>query len=88
MEEEDYLKPKQYGVGVDFAISKQDTANKTAFVVGGKDTENLFHFVDCRAGRWDILEIVDQFFMIQIRYKPLAFFVEDGVIWKAVLVDP
>jgi hypothetical protein len=84
MEEGDFAKQKQNGVGVDFAISKADSANKTAFVVAGKDTENLLHFVDCRSGRWDILEIVDQFFMIQIRHNPLVFFVEDGVIWKAV----
>ncbi len=84
MEEADYMKPKQNGVGVDFAISKSDQANQTAFVVGGKDTENLLHFIDCRVGRWDILEIVNEFFMIQLRYKPYVFFVEDGVIWKAV----
>lgn len=84
MTQEDHDAFKIYGVGVDFAVSKQDHANRTAFVVGGKDIRNLLHHVDVRVGRMDTSEIVEEFFSIQARWNPDYFFVEDGVIWLAL----
>jgi hypothetical protein len=84
MSEEDHQKQKVYGVGVDFAISKADTANRTSFTIGGKDTENLLHFVDQRVGRMDSTEIIEEFFSVQSAWAPDVFWVEDGVIWKAL----
>lgn len=84
MKPEDYESYKVYGVGVDFAISKKDTANRTSFTVGGKDTANLLHHVDQRVGRMDSNEIIEEFFSIAERWTIDMFFVEDGVIWKAI----
>lgn len=81
---EDYETFKVYSVGVDFAISKADTANKTAMVIGGKDINNILHHVDVRKGRMDTTEIIDELFSVQSRWNPKMFYVEDGVIWKAI----
>jgi predicted phage terminase large subunit-like protein len=84
MSEEDYEVSKIVCVGVDFAISKMDTANRTSFTIGGKDIRNLLHFIDQRTGRWDTSEMIEEFFAINARWSPDMFFVEEGIIWKAV----
>lgn len=84
MQEEDYSSTKIRAVGVDLAISKADRANRTSFTVGGKDLDNVLHVLDQRCGRWDSTEIIDAFFDIQQFHQPEVFFVEDGVIWKAI----
>lgn len=80
----DYDKFKIMGVGVDFAISKADKANRTSFTVGGKDLEGFIHIVDQRVDRMGSLEIVEEFFSVNSAWHPVAFFVEDGQIWKSV----
>lgn len=84
MSPDDYETDKKFAVGVDFAISKQDIANKTSFTVGGQDAVNQVCIVDQRLGRWGTLEIVEEFFSIQSRWSPQAFFVENGQIWLAI----
>jgi predicted phage terminase large subunit-like protein len=84
MSEEDYERQKVYCVGADFAVSTKDAANRTSFTIGGKDAENTLHHVDQRTGRWATDEWIDEMFLIQKRWNPEYFFVEDGVIWKAV----
>lgn len=84
MRPEDHEAFKVFGVGVDFAISKADTANRTSFSVGGKDVSNILHLVDQRVGRIDITEIIEEFFSIQERWSPDCFWVEDGMIWKTM----
>jgi hypothetical protein len=75
---------KSFSVGVDFALSKKDHANKTAFVVGGKCARNLIHHVDVHWDRWDSLEITDKFFEVDNRWHPDVFYVENGKEWLAV----
>jgi len=84
MREEDHETFKVMGVGVDFAISKADTANRTSFSIGGKDANNTLHYVDQRVGRMDSTEIIDEFFNVEASWHPDKFWVEDGVIWKAL----
>lgn len=84
MLESDRDAEKIFAVGWDFAVSKSDRANKTAAVVGGKDARNFISIVDCRPGRWNSLEIVDKMFDLERDYSPVAHFVEDGAIWKAI----
>lgn len=84
MTEEDKTKFMRFYVGCDFAISKKDSANRTCFVVGGKDVDNLVHVPDVRVGRWDSLEIINEFFFIQECWSPEFFFVENGQIWRAL----
>lgn len=84
------MKPEDHDVGklicaaADFAISKQDAANRTSLTVGGQDTSHLLHFVDQHVGRWDSEEIIDEIFSIQARWSPDCFFVEKGQIWLAL----
>lgn len=84
MSEEDHEVFKVFAVGCDFAVSKEDMANRTSFTVGGKDASNLLHIVDHRGGRLDTSEWIDELFNIQLAWDPQIFYVEDGVIWKAI----
>lgn len=84
MKDADYEEEKIVCAAADFAVSKADKANRTSFTVGGKDISNLLHYIDQRVGRWDALEWIDEMFDIQVRWNPEVFWVEDGVIWKAV----
>lgn len=84
MSEDDFEVQKLVAVGVDFAISKKDAANRSSFTVGGKDSRSYVHHIDQHVGRWDSLEIVDKFFEIQRRHDPEVFFVEGGQIWLAI----
>jgi hypothetical protein len=80
----DYESEKIVCAAADFAVSKADKANRTSFTVGGKDVNNFLHYIDQRVDRWDTLEWVEELFSIQSRWSPEVFWVEDGVIWKAV----
>lgn len=84
MTEDDYDRDKVICAAADFAVSRADKANRTSFTVGGKDVTNLLHFTDQRVGRWDPTEWIEEMFSIQQRWNPEVFWVEDGVIWKAV----
>jgi len=76
--------PARIYVGGDFAVSKSDNANHTAFTVCKRTAANQILFIDQYRGRWDTLEWINILFEIQETYSPEAFFVEDGVIWKSM----
>lgn len=84
MRPEDFEKQKIYYAGADFAVSKADAANRTSFTAGGVDVDNVTHIEGQVVGRWNTLEWVDEMFDFYTRWEPEFFFVEDGVIWKAV----
>ena len=84
MEELDHDSEKIICAAADFAVSRADKANRTAFVIGGKDLDNILHFLDVRKGRWDPTEWIEEMFAIQKLWNPEVFWVEDGVIWKSV----
>lgn len=58
MSPDDHERSKIIGAAADFAVSKNDLANRTSFTVGGKDVLNLLHVVDERVGRWASAELV------------------------------
>jgi len=84
MSEADLESEKIICASADFAVSKADKANRTSFNVGGKDLNNLLHYLDFRVGRWDAEEIINEMFKIQRDFNPQIFWVEDGVIWKTL----
>lgn len=84
MSEKDFEEWGVTGVGCDFAVSKADAANRTAFVVGKKTIANFKHALAFYAGRWDSKEWVDLMFQIHADWQPDYWFVEDGVIWLTV----
>lgn len=84
MRDSDWESHKLVGVGVDFAISKQQKANRTSLTVGGKDTSNVINVFDQRVGRWDSHEIIEEMFDVQRTHRPDFWFVESGQIWLAL----
>lgn len=84
MTDEDFGRAMKIAVGIDFAISKKDKANRTSMTVGGQTDTNTLQFIDQHVGRWETTEIMDYMFLIQETHQPYCFFVEDGVIWKAI----
>ena len=84
MHESDFEKPKVIAIAADFAISKADKANRTSFTVGGKCVDNILHIFDQRVGRWDAMEIIEEMFILNQRYNPEFFWVENGQIWNAL----
>ena len=84
MDDLDRAKRKAMGAAADFAVSTTDRANRSAITVGGKDSENFIHKVDSRVGRWDALELIEELFLVQQRWQPEIFWVEDGVIWQTI----
>lgn len=84
MTEADHDAPGIFGVGVDFAISKKDKANRTSITTGKMDTSNMLHIVDQRVDRWDSEEIIDELFAVQKRWNPDCIWVESGQIWLAL----
>jgi len=84
MEDHHWEAPKLVCVGVDFAISKADKANRTSMTVGGQTPSQEICFLDQHVGRWDSSEIIDTFFDIQALHRPTLFFVESGQIWLSI----
>lgn len=84
MAEADHKASKLFNVGVDFAVSKADRANRTSFTVGGETLGGTLCIVDQHVGRWDPTEWIDKMFELDLRWKPEQFIVEGGVIWKAL----
>ncbi len=84
MAEADHKASKLFNIGVDFAVSKADRANRTSFTVGGETLGGTLCIVDQHVGRWDPTEWIDKMFELDLRWKPEQFTVEGGVIWKAL----
>jgi predicted phage terminase large subunit-like protein len=84
MKEDHFDQPLVKYVGCDFAVSKEDSANRTSFTVAGRNIENRLFFIDQRVGRWEVGQWIDELFSVQEAHSPDMFFVEGGVIWKAV----
>jgi predicted phage terminase large subunit-like protein len=84
MQDEHFDLPMRVCVGVDFAISKAEKANRTSFTTAGQDADNFLNFFHQWVGRWDINEIIANMIALQERFDAEHFFVEDGVIWKAI----
>lgn len=85
MSTDDALTDKIMIASADFAVSKDTRSDFTALGVGGKDIQNVIHIVDVRKGRWNALEIIEQMFELQRKWKPQFFFVEGGSIATAIL---
>ena len=80
----DYEKQKRVVCGADFAITKKDSANQTAFTAAGQSLDNLVHVIGHTAGRWKTDEWVDLLFDFDSRWGPEYWIVEKGQIWDSV----
>jgi hypothetical protein len=84
MEDEDFEANVQIAAGVDFAISKAAKANRSSFTFAGRTVENQLNFFFQDKGRWATDEIIDRMIELEEQLHPEVWFVEDGVIWKAI----
>lgn len=73
-----------YYVGWDFAISKSQKADYTVATVWKVDALGIKHVEDCRRGRWDAKEIIDEMLAVEKAFNPKAHFAEKGVIDTAL----
>jgi predicted phage terminase large subunit-like protein len=88
MSQDDYkLHPKQinYYITADLAISQEEKADYSVFMVAGTDESRNLHIKEVVRERMDGREIVDTFLRLQKQYKPEAFGVEDMQVSKSVL---
>jgi predicted phage terminase large subunit-like protein len=73
-----------YYAGWDYAVSKDQRADYTVGCIWGVGADHKKYKVDCRRGRWDAKEIVDEMFSVQQAYSPACHFVEGGTINNAL----
>lgn len=84
MRDEDRRAPKRFYSAIDFAIDEKARSDRTAIVTFGVMPDDRIAIVDCRAGRWDSLEIIDQMFEVHETFDPEIFVAETGMIQKAL----
>lgn len=82
--EEDRKKKLNYYITADLAISEQERADFSVFIVGGVDEDKRIHIKQIIRERMDGKEIVDTFLSLQRAYNPSAFGVEDMQVSKAI----
>lgn len=81
---QDKDKELNYYIASDMAISENERADWTVFVIGGVDSDNILHIKKVVRGRLDGREIVDTMIALQKVYNPIAFAVEETQISKAI----
>ena len=84
IEKEDLKKALHYYIAVDLAISKDDTADYSVFVVGGMDENRHLHIKDVIRERLDGREIVDTILTLEKIYKPECIGIEEMQVTKAI----
>lgn len=73
-----------YYASADFAISKAERADKSAFKVAGVNSKGTLKYVYSYKARLDANEIMDELFRIQRTYDPELFFLEAEKIQKVI----
>lgn len=84
LSDEERAAPKLYYAGADFALKKEDTANRTSFTIGGRLIGGLTAVVDQHVDRWDTLQWIKEMFSIQLQWNIQVWYVENGQIWQSV----
>lgn len=76
--------PLKYYITGDLAISQEETADYSVFVVAGVDERRIIHVKDVIRARLDGREIVDTILGLQRQYDPEAFGIEEMQVSKAI----
>jgi predicted phage terminase large subunit-like protein len=82
--EEDKSKKLNYYVTVDLAISEEERADYSVFIVAGVDEGKILHIVDVIRERLDGRDIVDTLMALQRAYDPVAVGIEDMQVSKSI----
>lgn len=78
------LRPLRYYITGDLAISQEETADYSVFVVAGVDENKLLHIKDVIRERLDGREIVDTILGLERHYRPEAIGIEEMQVSKAI----
>ena len=81
---EDSKKRLNYYIAADLAISKDETADYSVFVVAGVDENKIIHVRNVIRERLDSREIVDTIFALHQTYQPELFGIEEMQVSKAI----
>jgi predicted phage terminase large subunit-like protein len=81
---DDGKKRLRYYITGDLAISEEETADWTVFIVGGMDEDRILHIVNVIRERLDGKEIVDLILALHRTYEPEAIGIEEMQISKAI----
>lgn len=84
MDEADRKKRKTFYVLADFAISKSQRADSSAFAVVGVDEDGVMHVIDAYKDKLDSWQITEKVFELQSLWKPALFGIEEEKIKKAM----
>lgn len=76
--------PLRYYITADLAISKEETADYSVFLIAGVDENKLIHVKDVIRERMDGREIVDTILALERHYKPEAIGIEEMQVSKAI----
>jgi predicted phage terminase large subunit-like protein len=82
--EEDKKNKLNFYITADLAISEEEKADYSVFVVAGVDEDKRIHIKNVIRERMDGKEIVDTFIALQRMYDPVAMGVEDMQVSKAI----
>lgn len=82
--QEDKKKTLNYFIAADLAISKEETADYSVFVVAGIDENRFLHIKNVIRERLDGREIVDMILSLSDVYKPDVFGIEEMQVSKSI----
>jgi predicted phage terminase large subunit-like protein len=82
--EDDKRTKLNYYVAVDLAISEEETADYSVFLVAGVDENKMLHVVDVIRERLDGRDIVETMLHLQRTYNPVAMGIEDMQVSKSI----
>lgn len=83
LEEDKKLRLNHY-IAVDLAISQEEKADYSVFLVAGVDENKMLHIVDVIRERLDGREIVDTLIHLQRTYNPLQVGIEEMQVSKSI----
>lgn len=84
MRDEDKKKSLNKYITADLAISQEEKADYSVFIIAGVDENKQMHVLDVIRERMDAREIVDTFIMLQRLHNPQAIGVEDMQVSKSI----
>jgi predicted phage terminase large subunit-like protein len=82
--EDDRKMKLNYYITVDLAISQEETADYSVFVIAGVDESKRIHLKNVIRERMDAREIVDTLIALQRLYDPVAVGIEDMQVSKSI----
>jgi predicted phage terminase large subunit-like protein len=81
---EDKKKTLNYYIAADLAISKDETADYSVFIIAGMDENRIIHVKNVIRDRLDGREIVDMILSLNDVYKPDVFGIEEMQVSKSI----